>query len=50
MRKFSLSMLGESVRMGAITLDDTLAPGQARELMPDEARELYRCAGMEEDA
>ena len=38
------------VRMGAITLDDTLAPGQARELTPDEARELYRCAGMEEDA
>ena len=38
------------VRMGAITLDETLAPGQARELTPDEARELYRCAGMEEDA
>lgn len=38
------------VRMGAITLDETLAPGQARELTPDEARKLYRCAGMEEDA
>lgn len=37
------------VRMGAITLDTSLAPGQARELTPDEARELYRCAGMEEN-
>lgn len=36
------------VRMGAIALDERLAPGESRELSADERRELYRCAGMDE--
>ena len=35
------------VRMGAIALDESLAPGQARRLTAEEVAELYRCAGME---
>lgn len=36
------------VRMGAIALDEELAPGESRELSAQERRELYRCAGMDD--